>query len=139
MTVLPKENALPSAEGAAATRDRDVERGLGECRSHVRGHVVWTLSGVNEEGIPVGNEAREERIEVALNVGVGILVDDQRGARMVHEHRTEALGDVCCGDGVLDALCDLDSAAPSRVDGKGIGTHAHDSVTLIHIAAWSPR
>ena len=130
---------MPSAKGATATCDRDVERGLGERRSHVRGHVVWTLSGVNEERVAVGNEAREERIEVTLDIWVGILIDDQRGTRVVNEDRAQAFGDACCGNGLLDLTGDLDSPAPSRVDGKRVGMHGHDSVTLIHIAAWSPR
>jgi hypothetical protein len=29
------------------------------------------------EGIPVGDEPREEGIEVALHVSVGVLVDDE--------------------------------------------------------------
>ncbi len=134
MPVFPEEYALPGAEGAAATRHWDAQRGLGEGGSHVGGHVVWPLGGVDEERVSVGNETREESIEVSLNVGIGVLVDDQRGTRVVHEHRAQAFGDTGCGNGILDALRDLNRATPSRVDGERVGMHAHDSVTFVHIA-----
>lgn len=135
MPVLPEEHALPGAEGAAASCHRDAQGGLGERRSDVRGHVVWPLGGVDEERVPVGNETLEESIEVSLNVGIGVLVDDQRGARVVYEHRAQALGDTGSDNGLLDAVGNLHGASASRVDGERVGMHAHDSVTLIHITA----
>lgn len=135
VAVLPEEDALPGAQGAAAVGDGDTEGGLGEGGSDVRGHVVGALRCVNEERISIGDEARKESIEVTLDVGVGVLVDDQRSARVVHEDRAQTFYDAGFGDGILNATGDLDDASAWRFDGEREGPRTHDSVTLVHMAA----
>lgn len=44
----------------------------------MRRHVIGTFKRVNEERITIRNEASEERDEVTLNIGISVLLNDER-------------------------------------------------------------
>src|SRR6185369_3856314 len=75
--VLPEVDPLPGAETEVAVQDGDGERGGGEGRLDVRGHVVRPFGSVGVEGIALGDEAVEPGLQVAAGRRVGVLLDGQ--------------------------------------------------------------
>ena len=75
MPVLPQINPLPCSEDEPAIVERDGKIHRRQCGADVRGHIIIALSSVNEQRIAIAHEPREERIEVAAHVGIGILLD----------------------------------------------------------------
>ena len=87
--MLPEEHALPGPQVELGVGDGDRERARRQDRADVRGHVVGAFGGVAEHGVAVGDEAGEVAFEVAPDARVGVLAEDERGARVVHEDRAE--------------------------------------------------
>ena len=85
-------------------------------RFDVRRHVVGALHGVDVQRIAVWNEPRKEGAEVALHVGVDVLVDDQRRTGVVHEDGAEALGNPRRGDRLLNLLDDSEGGTARTLD-----------------------
>ena len=80
--MLEKVNALPGAEHHPAAGDRDRQRCLGERALDVRRHVVGPLGAMNEQRIAIRHEPLEKGDEVALHIGIGVFLDQQRCRRM---------------------------------------------------------
>ena len=91
--VLPEVDPLPGPEVAPSVGDGDGDRGLCQDAADVGGHVVRAFVGVVEKRVAVGDESGEEPLQVAADVRGRVLADDQRGARVVDEHGTQAAGD----------------------------------------------
>ena len=51
------------------------------------GHVVGTFVGVAVEPIVLGRDAAEEIIEIANDIGIGVLLDRQRRRSVLDEER----------------------------------------------------
>ena len=83
--MLPEIDPLPGAEGERAAGHGEGEVGIGQDRAHVRRHVVGPFVGVLEQAVAIGDEARHEGLEIAAHGRVGVLAQDQRGARVVTE------------------------------------------------------
>ena len=55
------------------------------------GHVIGTFGIVNVGRIAVGCEPRQDGLKVAPYVGVGVLAEDERSARVLQERRAKAI------------------------------------------------
>lgn len=69
---------LPGAEREAAFDNRNGERRLCEGRFDVGWHVVGAFGAMDEERIAIGDEAAEEGQEIPLDIGIGVLLDQER-------------------------------------------------------------
>ncbi len=83
--MFPQVNPLPGAERHAPVTHRQAQLSLGQHGPHVRGHVVGSFQGVPVRRIAIGPEARDDRFQVPVNIGVRILGDQQRGAGVSQE------------------------------------------------------
>jgi hypothetical protein len=81
--VFPEEEALPGPEVAPGVLDGDRYGSQRQDGADVGRHVVRPFVGVVEKGIAVGDEPLGEPLQVAPDVGRGVLADDQRGAGVV--------------------------------------------------------
>jgi hypothetical protein len=59
----------------------------------VGGHVVVAFGHVREEGVAVGHQPAEERLQIALHGGIGVLLDEEAGRGVPDEDRAQALAD----------------------------------------------
>src|SRR6476661_2844166 len=75
--VLPKIDALPRAQREAGAGERNRKLDGGQRGANVSSHVIGTFVAMAEERIAIGHETREETLEVAAHVGIGILLDDE--------------------------------------------------------------
>ena len=92
--------------------DRDRQRGEGQDRPDVRGHVVRPFAVVDVGGIAVRRQPRRVTLQVAPDGRVGVLADDQRRARVMDEHVAEALVDARAFHDLLHLSGDLVGPAP---------------------------
>lgn len=83
-SMLPEINALPGAEGQSSVGNRDGEIGRGQGGADMGRHVIRAFASVFEQGIAVGNQAREKTFEIQADLGVGIFLDDQRSGGVLH-------------------------------------------------------
>ena len=78
--VFPEVHALPGAEGESALGDRDGEVHGGEGGAHMSGHIVGAFVIMLKHRIAVGADARHEAFQIAPHAGIGVFLNDQRGA-----------------------------------------------------------
>ncbi len=133
VAVFEEIDALPGPEIAAALVDGDGQRRRGQRGAHVGGHVVGPLARVHEERIAVGDQAIEEGVEVAPDVRVRVLVDDERGAGVVHEDAGEALFHSRAAHDPLDVGGDLGGPTTTSADLEDPTMH-HSAPIFIHMA-----
>ena len=88
--MLVQKNPLPCPERKAPYSDRYRQIRCCQYRADVRRHIVRSLSIVLEARISVSNEAREKCLDITQHTGIGILANNQTGARMSTEHVTES-------------------------------------------------
>src|SRR6476646_5112231 len=88
--VLPEMDPLPGAEREPAMAERDRELGRREGGAHVGRHVVGAFVAMAKERVAVGNEAREEAVEIGANVRVGVLLDHKAGRGVADEQREQS-------------------------------------------------
>src|SRR5919201_1186845 len=119
---LGEVDALPRAEGDLAVTHRERHRVPDEHRLHVRGTVSF---GVLVPRI-AGNGAFERGEEIALHVGVGVLVDEHPRGRVRDRHRDDPVGDLRTGDRGLDPRGDVDRLLAL------VGRHRDPLVTDAH-------
>ena len=83
-------NALPGAEIKAAIGDGDSERGADKSSFGVGRHIVIAFAGVTIILFALLHESVENRGQVNLHVGVGILVDGKCGGSVLDKdvHQT---------------------------------------------------
>src|SRR6202158_3349849 len=75
--VLPEVDPLPAAQAEGAVEERNRQRGGGERRLDVSGHVVRSFLGVGIERIALRYQPVEPALEVAPCRGIGVLLDHQ--------------------------------------------------------------
>src|SRR5713226_163004 len=97
-------NALPCADHELAVAYRKRHSASHEYRLDVRGRISL---GVAEFLVP-RNKLVEEIEQVALHVGVGVLVDEQTGGRVGHADGADAVPDLRTGDRGAHASRDID-------------------------------
>ena len=114
--VFPEKDALPGSQVAAAAFDGDRERGQGQDRPDVRRHIIGAFAVVLKRRIAVGRQIGGELFQIAANGRIGVLADDQRGARVVDEKVAKAADDLGSLDGLLNLPRELIGAATAGLD-----------------------
>jgi len=87
--MLEDVHALPRAQAHASTCHRYRKLREGERGSDMRGHVVRSFGRVYIEVFFLGDKAIEKPIQVVDHVGVGILLNGERGRRVLDEYGQE--------------------------------------------------
>lgn len=123
--MLEKVNSLPGSEHRTTRRNRYRQRRRGQRRLDVSGHVVWALAGVDEERVAFRDKAAEECQEIALHVGIGVFLDEERRRGVSHEHGQQAGGHAARGDEGLNLTCDLRQRLAAGVNGDFMLSLAH--------------
>ena len=80
VAVFPEIHTLPGAKGESVLGDGDGEIHGSESRAHVGWHVVGTLVIMLKHRIAVGTYVRHEAFQIAPHAGIGVFLNDQRGA-----------------------------------------------------------
>ena len=70
----------------------------------------------SNDGSPSGARFGGEVFQIVANGRIGVLADDQRGARVVNENVAETLDDLRSLDGLLDLSRELVRSAPAGLD-----------------------
>ena len=83
--------ALPSPERERTVDYGNRERRTSEGGADMRGHVIWTFGGVTEPFAVFRNKLFEEIAQVEGNVGIGILLDDERAGCVLDEESQETV------------------------------------------------
>jgi hypothetical protein len=91
--VFPEIDALPRAEREAATGQRNRQLHGGQRRSDMRGHIVRPFIAMPVQRIAIDDQPREESIEIAANIGVGVLLNHQARGRVANEQRQQTFLD----------------------------------------------
>jgi hypothetical protein len=115
--MFPNVNALPGAQREAPIVERDAEIHRGQRGANVRGHIVIAFGGVNEEWVAVLHQAGEISLEVATDVGVGVLLDQQRGGSVPEVQRDQAAFEIIFPRPFGDFVREFVQAAPAGGDG----------------------
>ena len=142
--VLEEINALPRAERHAPILHRNGKLRGRQRRADVRGHVVGAFDGVPVKPIVLGHHAAEERVEIGLDIGVGIFLNQQRGRCVLHEDRQQAGLDVEAAQPMRYLPRDFVKPFAARRDGEAVRENDHALLNrdalgqiarLIHVAA----
>jgi len=83
--MLEQVQALPRTEGEAAAVDRDAQMRLRQRRTDMRGHVVGPFRGVAVIVGVLRHQSFEEIGHVGGDIGVRVLLYDQRSGSMPAE------------------------------------------------------
>ena len=86
-------DSLPRPQSHPAANDRDREIGLGQRGSDVRGHVIRAFGVMAITGIVLGSEPLKEIGKIQSYIGIGVLLDHQRGGSVLNEQGEQTLGD----------------------------------------------
>src|SRR4029077_7500005 len=86
---------------------------------------------------PFRNELTEEGFEIGPDIGIAILLNEERGRCVPAEDREEPRDDILPADPFGDRSRDLDEAAPARRNGEPMQELAHDARQ--HAVAARPR
>src|SRR5262249_31782351 len=119
-SVLPEIDALPGSKAQTSVINGHAQVYRGHGGANVRWHVIVALDRVNEEGIAIWNEPREETLEVPAHVRVGVLLDDKRGGRVLQVKRAEAGADAGGPHAAGHFARDVVEPAPIGFDGEPI-------------------
>jgi len=92
VAVFAEEDTLPGAEAEAAAGDGDGEATVGERSLDVGRHVVGAFDGV-VVGEVFGGDGVEGPMEVARDVGIGVLVEGEGRRRVQDEDVEQARAD----------------------------------------------
>lgn len=94
--MFEKVNSLPCSERQTAILDRNVQADRQHRRLDMGRHIVRTFVCVGQVGhVRVGggrHEAREKVLQIGLNFGVGVFLNEERGGCVLDEQREEAVG-----------------------------------------------
>lgn len=85
-SVFDQINALPGSKRWLATDNRNREMSLSQRSTNVRRHVIDAFRAVLEHRITVGYHAREEPLQIANNLGIGVLLNQKARGRMPDKH-----------------------------------------------------
>jgi hypothetical protein len=120
-TVLENVNPLPGAERHSAIFDRDRELCQRECGADVRRHIVGTFHGVAVQPVVFRRQAAEKSIQVVDHVRIGVLLDGQRGRRVLDEEGQETLTNGLLFQPSRDLTSEFVEPFAARGDGKPVG------------------
>ena len=108
--------------------DGDRKLGQSERGADVRGHVVGALDGVAVEAIVLGRDAAEELVQIVHDVGVGILLDGQRGGGVLDEDGQQTRGRLLPASHRSTRIGDFVQAFAARLDLKAMHPVDHPSI-----------
>ena len=91
--VLENEDTLPRSQREPPVHHRHDLAGPREHHPQVGGRIIGTFGGVNVMALVLGHEPLEERVQIGPRAGVGVFVDDEARAGVLHEHGRRAGGD----------------------------------------------
>jgi hypothetical protein len=91
--VFAEVDPLPGAQSQSAVVDREGEGAAQERRLGVGRHIVGSLTGVSVWEILRGQPG-QDTVEIERDIGVGILVDRQRGGGVLEKDVEQADPDV---------------------------------------------
>jgi hypothetical protein len=126
MAMFPKINSLPGAQGELAFHDRNGEVYAGQRGADVGGHVIFAFGSVDEKRVAIGDEPGEEFFEIAADIRVGILLDEEGGRGMAEMKGEEAVLQVVFGEPRGDFVREFIEAATASGDAqfvKGLAEH----------------
>ncbi len=93
IAVLAKKNALPGAQTRFSALDGNRKRTAQQRRLHMGRHIVGALAGV-PMGEILGGDGRQRAFEIQGDIRVGVLVDRERGRRVLDENVHQAGSDL---------------------------------------------
>src|SRR5687768_4737747 len=96
--MFPDVNPLPGSECQSAIRNGDAHVYSRQSCAHVSRHVVVSFSGMDEERVAIGHEPLKECLEIATHIRVGILLDHERGRRVLKVNCRETGADLTAGN-----------------------------------------
>jgi hypothetical protein len=112
--MLDQIDALPGAERELSPKHRDVQRDAREHRLHVRGHIVRPL-GLMHPRCARGREVIESRQKIGANIGIRILLNDQRSGGVPQVQEECAVGGIELCQKSRGLRRNLGQSAPSRL------------------------
>src|SRR5437764_3957970 len=83
--VLEEIDTLPGPKRQVAARNRNRERGLGKRRFDVRRHVVRSFFAMPKPRRLLWHEPAEKFLKIAPDIGIGGLLNEERGRGMTDE------------------------------------------------------
>jgi len=89
--VFKQKDSLPRAKRHPPTVNRNDFARSREHHPQVGRQVIRALSSVHEVVLVLRTQAFEERVEIGLRARVGVLVDDERCAGVLDEHRDRSI------------------------------------------------
>ena len=108
----------------------DAEIDCGKGSPDVCRHVVVALAGVMEKWIAIWNQSGEEPFKVPTDFGVGILLNHQRGGRVLQMQRDQPGLKTALADEFGHLVGELVEAASARADDDLVNGLSHGGVYL---------
>lgn len=105
--MFPQKDPLPGSQCEVPIDNWNPERGAGQRRLDMRGHVIGTFRGVSVERVVLGYQSFEPVLEVRSGGWVRVLLDRQAGRGVPNEDGTETLTDIARADEISDLVGDL--------------------------------
>jgi len=118
--MLPKEHLLPRAERQTTGGERDRDRGLSERGADVRGHIIRAFGAMEKQVVAVGDEPREEALEVAGDLFIRAFVDQQRRARMREKQGADSSAELAGIEHSMDSRSQGDERPPTGLNGQRV-------------------
>ena len=127
--MLENVHALPGSERHASFHDGNPKLRQGQRRADVRRHIVGTFHGVAIEAVVLRHQPGEERVEIVDHVGIGVLLNGERGGGVLDEHRQQARFDGIFRQPAGNLVGELVQTFAARRDLERAGSYS--TVTLL--------
>ena len=122
IAVFKKINTLPSAQHQTARKDRDCQWNRHHCGFDVGRHIIWTFHCMTQIahwlGIAAWNQAWKIRLQISLNIGVRIFLDQKRAGCMSNKEGEDTWAYIFLGHKIADFGCKFVKACACRCDLK---------------------
>ena len=90
VTMFKKVNALPGSQRQPASKNRDRQIRRRQGRAHMGGHIVVTFGRVDKKPVAIRNQAAEKSLQIAPDIRVRILLDEERSGGVAQMQRQQA-------------------------------------------------
>src|SRR6516165_1729606 len=126
--VLPDVETLPRSETERPTSNREALARAGDRGSEVGRHVVRALGVVLVGARILGGDLLDPALHVAAHRGIGVLLNDERSARVGDEDGANPVANTRSLDGRGDLMRDVVKAAPFRADRQIVVRNLHFAI-----------
>jgi hypothetical protein len=92
--MLEQVDSLPSSKDQPSRGNGNGELRGQERSFYMRRHVVGTFTSMNVACAILGRDLFEKSFEIGTNIGVGVLLNKQRGGGVAAENRQKTAGDI---------------------------------------------